>query len=104
MTARRSSTYFDALRAKALQGDRLRDLADAEREWVWRSLLKGVRRAEAVRLAGLRADQVDPAVAQIRRLYQQRIDHYKAQPQVVRPIPAPAAPRPRFFGWLRRSS
>ena len=100
--ARRSSDYFDELRAKALQGQRLRELGDGDREWVWRSLLKGVRRAQAVALSGLRDEQIEPALARVRRWYQQRIDTYKqrkqAQPKVVRPVVAPPAKR----GWFGR--
>jgi uncharacterized damage-inducible protein DinB len=103
--ARRSPAVLDQLRAQALKGDRLDHLSDADREWIWRSLLKGVRFAEAVRLSGLSPEQVERALRRIRKLYQKRLDDYKAsvvaeaqQPKVVRPV-APAQPV-KQRGWL----
>src|SRR5690242_15981805 len=50
---RRTPAEVDALRARALLGDPLGELGDGEREWVWRSLLKGARLGEACALAEL---------------------------------------------------
>jgi len=104
--ARRSPAVLDQLRARALKGDRLDQLSDADREWIWRSLLKGVRKAEAVRLSGLSPQQVERALRLIRKRYQKRMDDYKAtkaaepqQPKVVRPV-APAQPAKRRGLWL----
>jgi hypothetical protein len=90
---KRSPTAMDHLRAKALKGDPLAQLTDREREWVWRSLLKGVRRAETQALADLDDAQLQKALARVKRWYQARIDQYKAV-HVVRPV-VPVAPRRR---------
>ena len=103
----RSPAVLDQLRARALRGDRLDECSDSTREWVWRSLLKDVRRDEAVKLVGMSPAQVERALARIARLYQHRLDTYKlarakklAQqgqlPRVVRPVAA-AAPRRRWW-------
>jgi hypothetical protein len=55
-----------------LRGDLLAELTDAEREWVWRSLLKGVRVDQALALSGMESDEVEPALAHIRRRYTER--------------------------------
>jgi hypothetical protein len=73
---RRTSAEADELRARALCGDMLANESDATREWIWRSLLKGIRLGEACRLAGIPLDQLDPILAEIRRLYQQRCQAY----------------------------
>jgi hypothetical protein len=92
---RMSSATLDQWRARALRGDRLGDLSDTQREWVWRSILKGVRRAEAVRLAQLTADQEVQAVARVRCWYAQRLAEFKAQPRIVRPVVV----SPHRRGW-----
>ncbi len=95
----RSPAVLDQLRARALRGDRLDECSDSTREWVWRSLLKGVRREIAAGMAGLSPAQVERALARIARLYQQRIASYKAargtEPRVVRPV----TPVPARRGW-----
>jgi hypothetical protein len=53
------------------------ELSDADREWIWRSLLKGIRLGEACVLAGLTADQLDPVLASVRHAYHRRIRDYK---------------------------
>src|SRR5262245_42368877 len=75
--ARRSSLEVDTLRARALLGDPLVELTDADREWIWRSLLKGIRLGEACALAGLSADQLDPVLVSVGRAYHRRIRDYK---------------------------
>jgi hypothetical protein len=75
----------------------LAELADAEREWVWRSLLKGVRVDQALALAGMESDEVEPALARIRRRYTERRAGHTARPharssaalEVVPPPPTP---------------
>ena len=98
----RSSAAIDGLRAAMLRGKPLRDLADPDREWVMRSLLKGVRRKQAVQLAGLDPAQVERALVWVKQLYDDRITIYKRQqeydrqhPKVVRPVAPAAAPRRR---------
>src|SRR5262249_53061526 len=73
---RRTPEEADELRARALCGNTLATESDATREWIWRSLLKGIRLSEACRLAGISLDQVDPILVEIRRLYQQRCQTY----------------------------
>jgi hypothetical protein len=75
--ARRSSLEVDTLRARALLGDPLVELSDADREWIWRSLLKGIRLGEACALAGLTVDQLDPVLASVRHAYHRHIHDYK---------------------------
>lgn len=75
--ARRSSLEVDMLRARALLGDPLVELTDADREWIWRSLLKGIHLGEACALAGLTVDQLDPVLASVRHAYHRRIRDYK---------------------------
>jgi hypothetical protein len=105
-TARRSPAVLDQLRARALKGDRLDQLSDADREWIWRSLLKGVRKAEAVHLSGLSPEQIERAMHRIRKSYQKRMNDYKVakaaeaqQPKVVRPV-VPVQPVKRRGLWL----
>ena len=100
-TPRRSPAALDALRVRALQGDRLADCADSEREWIWRSLLLGIRRELVQSLAGLDDTGWDRAVLRVKRFYQQRIDAYKARPRIVRPLQRP--PRRRWF-WEHKGA
>lgn len=100
----RPSAIFDRYRAEALRGVYHRDLADKDREWIWRSLLKGVRRKEAVKLARLKPEQVPAALKRVHGWYQARIAAYKREqarqaklPQVVRPVVPVAASARR--GW-----
>jgi hypothetical protein len=90
--ARSTSTRLDQLRARALRGDPLCDPRDPQREWVWRSLLKGIRLEEAVGLAGMTRSELAPALAAIRRAYQRRLDDFKQQPHIRTPVVHPAAP------------
>jgi hypothetical protein len=99
-TRRRSSQEVDRLRARALRGDILAELTDAEREWVWRSLLKGVRVDQALVLAEMESDEVEPALARIRRWYSERRASLSARPRArssaalaaVPPPPTPSCP------------
>ena len=93
--ARTPPEVMDALRVRALRGDRLSDLSDGQREWVWRSLLKGVRRAETMALGHLSDEHYERGVVRVRRWYAQRIAAYKLQPHVVRPV----KPLAKFKRW-----
>ena len=75
----RSPIEMDALRVRALQGDDLAELSDSEREWVWRSLLKGVRRAELLLTLDMTPRHYERALASIRHRYQARLATYKKQ-------------------------
>lgn len=105
-----TSAETDALRARALRGDRLNELTDSRREWIWRSLLKGTRLEIARELAGLTDEQTTAALALVRRWYQQRLADYKRQPRSRTPVtraisamptpPTPATPpTPLRRGW-----
>lgn len=74
---RRTSDEVDLLRARALLNDDLAELTDGEREWVWRSLLKGLRLDEACVLALLDLDQLDEAMEAVRARYERRTRQYK---------------------------
>ena len=98
---------MDALRVQTLRGDKLGDLTDRQREWVWRSLLKGVRRAETMALGGLSSEQYERGVARVRRWYAERIATFKVQRAKVDPVVVvrPVKPLPKrkrrgiwFFG------
>jgi hypothetical protein len=68
----------DALRVRALQGDPLREVPDAQREWVFRSLLKGQHLAELAARAGLSTPaEIERALARIRRWYQERLSAHQ---------------------------
>ena len=102
-TARQAPSVIDGRRAAMLQGDALRSLGDGDREWIMRSLLKGVRRHQAVHLSGLDDAQVERALVRVKRWYDQRLDAYQRQqererqhPKVVRAVAPAAAPR---RGW-----
>ncbi len=74
---RRTWVEVDALRARALLDDDLSELGDGEREWVWRSLLKGIRVDEACVLALLDLDRLAEALEVVRARYEQRTRAYK---------------------------
>lgn len=76
--ARLSSAEVTALRVRALQGDALRDVRDATREWVFRSLLIGKHLDEWADLAGLAEPrELEHALQRVRRWYQQRLTAYR---------------------------
>lgn len=66
---RQHSWEVDVQRARALRGDALEDLRDSQREWVWRSLLRGVRLAQATKLAQLPAEETPQALQQVANRY-----------------------------------
>jgi hypothetical protein len=77
----------DLLRARALLDDDLAELSDAEREWVWRSLLKGIRVDEACVVALLELDRLDEALAAVRARYEQRARRFlEAKAQLGRQL------------------
>ena len=103
---RRAPEVFDHWRAQMVRGDALRKLPDKDREWTMRSLLKGVRRAEVMRLACVDDQEMTQALVRVKRWYDQRLDAYKRRieqdaqhPKVVRAVAPAAAPRRRgLFG------
>jgi hypothetical protein len=100
--AQRSSAAIDALRVKMLRGDPRRQESDATREWVMRSLLKGVRKAEVLALAEMADEQYERALVKVGRWYRERCQAYKALPRVVRPLAVPVRPaRPAWWPFWR---
>lgn len=83
--SRRQSAEVDRWRARALVGDALADLTDAQREWVWRSLLKGVRLEVARTRAGLSPAEVPVAVARVREVYARRLQQHKEASLPLKP-------------------
>ncbi len=76
---RLTSAKVTALRVRALQGDPLRDVRDATREWVFRSLLIGKHLDEWAELAGCTEPrELERALHRVRRWYQQRLTSYHA--------------------------
>jgi hypothetical protein len=98
---RRSSREVDRLRARALLGDPLGELSDSDREWVWRSLLTGVRVAQSAEVAGLERGQLEPALARLRTRYEHRIRSYKRSKSSHAEIPVPADTPKASGTWWR---
>ena len=65
------------MRARALRDDDLAELSDAEREWVWRSVLKGIRIDETCVLALVDLDELDQRLDAVRSRYEHRTRDYK---------------------------
>jgi hypothetical protein len=74
----------DVQRARALRGDALEDLTDGQREWVWRSLLRGVRLSQATKLAQLAAEETPQALQQIANRYSTLMDQRRRERQAQR--------------------
>ena len=66
---RQRSWEVDVQRARALRGDALEELTDGQREWVWRSLLRGMRLAQATKLAQLSPEETPQALQQVASRY-----------------------------------
>ncbi len=79
-SSRLSSAEVTALRVRALQGDPLREVRDATREWVFRSLLIGKHLDEWAVQAGLTDPrEIERALQRVQRWYQQRLNSYHAK-------------------------
>src|SRR5437588_12270906 len=89
----RPSSVIDGLRVRMLHGDPLVTLPDSDREWVMRSLLKGIRQGEVMQLARMNAEQYERSLLRVRRWYRERCQAYKSLPKIVRPVKAPAVKR-----------
>jgi hypothetical protein len=68
------SWEVDVQRARALRGDALEELTDSQREWVWRSLLRGVRLAQATKLAQLALEETPQALQKVATRYSALMD------------------------------
>jgi hypothetical protein len=85
---RQRSWEVDVQRARALRGDALEELADGQREWVWRSLLRGVRLSQATKLAQLAPEETPLALQQIANRYsalmdQRRLERWERQREPI---------------------
>ena len=68
-------------RARALRGDALEELTDSQREWVWRSLLRGVRLGQATKLAQIAPEETPQALQQVANRYSTLMDHRQRERQ-----------------------
>jgi hypothetical protein len=66
-------------RARALHGDALEELTESQREWVWRSLLRGVRLTQATKLAQLTPEEAPQALRQVANRYSALMDHRRRE-------------------------
>jgi hypothetical protein len=85
---RQRSWEVDVQRARALRGDALEELTESQREWVWRSLLRGVRLNQATKLAQLAPEETPQALQQVANRYSALMDQRRQERQAQRVIPA----------------
>jgi hypothetical protein len=78
---RQRSWEVDVQRARALRGDALVDLMESQREWVWRSLLRGVRLSQATKLAQLAPEETPQALQQVANRYSALMDQRRRERQ-----------------------
>jgi hypothetical protein len=71
---RQRSWEVDVQPARALRGDALEELTESQWEWVWRSLLRGVRLAQATKLAQLPPKETPQALQQVAHCYSALMD------------------------------
>jgi hypothetical protein len=76
---RQRSWEVDVQRARALRGDALEELTESQREWVWRSLLRGVRSAQATKLAQLSPEETPQALQQVAQRYSVLMDQRRRE-------------------------
>ena len=81
---RQHSWEVDVQRARALRGDALEELTEGQREWVWRSLLRGVRLAQATKLAQLPLEETPQALQQVANRYSALMDQRRRERQAQR--------------------
>jgi hypothetical protein len=81
---RQRSWEVDVQRARALRGDALEELTESQREWVWRSLLRGVRLRQATKLAQLSPEETPHALQQVANRYSALMDQRRRERQAQR--------------------
>ncbi len=81
---RQRSWEVGVQRARALRGDALEELTEGQREWVWRSLLRGVRLAQATKLAQLAPDETPQALQQVAKRYSVLMNQRRRERQAQR--------------------
>ena len=69
---------------RALRGDALEELSESQREWVWRSLLRGVRLSQATKLAQLPPEETPQALQQVANRYSTLMDRRRRERQKQR--------------------
>jgi hypothetical protein len=84
---RQRSWEVDVQRARALRGDALQDLTNSQREWVWRSLLRGVRLSQAAKLAQLPPEETPHALQQVANRYSALMDQRRREREQRRSAP-----------------
>jgi hypothetical protein len=92
---RQRSWAVDAQRARALRGDALEELTESQREWVWRSLLRGVRLAQAMKPAQLAPEEAPQVLQQVANRYSALMDQRRRERQERRsePVSGPTSIR-----------
>jgi hypothetical protein len=81
---RQRSWEVDVQRARTLRGDTLEELTESQREWVWRSLLRGVRLSQATKLAQLAPEETPQALQQVANRYSALMDRRRRERQEQR--------------------
>jgi hypothetical protein len=76
---RQRSWEVDVQRARALRGDALEELTERQREWVWRSLLRGVRLSHATKLAQIAPEETPLALQQVANRYSALMDRRRRE-------------------------
>ena len=76
---RQRSWEVDVQRARALRGDALEELTESQREWVWRSLLRGVRLRQATTLAQMAPEEAPQALQQVANRYSALMDQRRRE-------------------------
>ena len=89
---RQRSWEVDVQRARALRGDALEELTQSQREWVWRSLLRGVRLSQATKLAQLRPEETPQALQQVANRYGALMDQRRQEREQRRSAPIDTPP------------
>jgi hypothetical protein len=84
---RRASWEVDVQRARTLRGAALDELTESQREWVWRSLLRGVRLVHATKLAQLAPEETPQALQQVANRYSALMDQRRRERQERRSDP-----------------
>jgi hypothetical protein len=69
----------DVQRARAVRGDALEDLTESQREWVWRSLLRGVRLSHATKLTQLAPEETPQALQRVANRYSALMDQRRRE-------------------------
>jgi hypothetical protein len=71
---RQRSWEVDVQRARALRADALEELTESQRGWVWRSLLRGDRLAQAMKVAQLSPMETPQALQRVANCYSAPMD------------------------------